>query len=112
MWTPPRIIRAMENDPKAARREYKRQWMAAKRSAQRAAVAERVTLDIPKAMAARLRRQKPAGMGFAAYLLQCLKGFQTAQRALGAELATSSFGRNQPCPCESGKKFKHCCANL
>ena len=20
-------------------------------------------------------------------------------------------GRNEPCPCGSGKKFKHCCAN-
>lgn len=102
----------MENDPKAARREYKRQWMAAKRSAQKAAVAERVTLDIPKAMAARLRRQKPAGMEFAAYLLQCLKAFQTAQRALCAEIAISGIGRNDPCPCESGKKFKHCCGSL
>jgi hypothetical protein len=23
---------------------------------------------------------------------------------------TTAVGRNQPCPCGSGKKFKHCCA--
>jgi hypothetical protein len=22
----------------------------------------------------------------------------------------SSIGRNEPCPCGSGKKYKHCCA--
>ena len=25
---------------------------------------------------------------------------------------TPKVGRNEPCPCGSGKKFKHCCANL
>jgi len=42
-----------------------------------------------------------------------------AQRSLGVGLqsaATTSrriapkIGRNDPCPCGSGKKFKHCCA--
>ena len=26
------------------------------------------------------------------------------------ESKTSYVGRNQPCPCGSGKKYKHCCA--
>ncbi|MGI6100528.1 MAG: SEC-C metal-binding domain-containing protein, partial [Kiritimatiellia bacterium] len=26
-----------------------------------------------------------------------------------ASRATSSPGRNAPCPCGSGRKFKHCC---
>ena len=24
---------------------------------------------------------------------------------------TDKTGRNEPCPCGSGKKYKHCCAN-
>jgi hypothetical protein len=27
-------------------------------------------------------------------------------------LASSKIGRNQPCPCGSGKKYKHCCIDL
>jgi uncharacterized protein len=43
-----------------------------------------------------------------------------AERLLGAQLHSATgtvrrmaprVGRNDPCPCGSGKKFKHCCAN-
>ena len=27
-------------------------------------------------------------------------------------IAKSKVGRNQPCPCGSGKKYKHCCGAL
>tara|TARA_Y100000590_G_scaffold421719_2_gene525710 strand:+ start:975 stop:3509 length:2535 start_codon:yes stop_codon:yes gene_type:complete len=27
-------------------------------------------------------------------------------------LASKKIGRNEPCPCKSGKKFKHCCGSL
>ena len=27
-------------------------------------------------------------------------------------LANKKIGRNEPCPCGSGKKFKHCCGAL
>ena len=28
------------------------------------------------------------------------------------ELSTKKIGRNEPCPCNSGKKYKHCCGSL
>ena len=27
-------------------------------------------------------------------------------------IAKSKIGRNEPCPCNSGKKYKHCCGSL
>ena len=27
-------------------------------------------------------------------------------------LANKKIGRNEPCPCKSGKKYKHCCGAL
>ena len=27
-------------------------------------------------------------------------------------IAKSKIGRNEPCPCGSGKKYKHCCGAL
>ena len=27
-------------------------------------------------------------------------------------LANKKIGRNEPCPCKSGKKFKYCCGAL
>jgi hypothetical protein len=32
-----------------------------------------------------------------------------ARSATQAELDTSKVGRNEPCPCNSGKKYKQCC---
>ena len=57
-------------------------------------------------------------VGVAAGVMKIYKYFE-AQRSLGAGLqsaATTSrriapkIGRNDPCPCGSGRKFKHCCA--
>ena len=31
--------------------------------------------------------------------------------AVAAEPPRRKIGRNEPCPCGSGKKFKHCCLN-
>ena len=28
------------------------------------------------------------------------------------EFASKKIGRNDPCPCGSGKKYKHCCGSL
>ena len=28
------------------------------------------------------------------------------------EIATKKIGRNEPCSCGSGKKYKHCCGGL
>jgi preprotein translocase subunit SecA len=28
------------------------------------------------------------------------------------ELSTKKIGRNELCPCNSGKKYKHCCGTL
>lgn len=40
-----------------------------------------------------------------------LKDYQTGQRqlALMDQLVISKVGRNEPCPCGSGKKYKKCC---
>ncbi|MFA6449045.1 MAG: preprotein translocase subunit SecA [bacterium] len=34
-----------------------------------------------------------------------------ASRAGGSDKSKSKVGRNDPCPCGSGKKYKHCCLN-
>ena len=34
---------------------------------------------------------------------------QTYQHSLLGEAATRKIGRNEPCPCDSGKKYKKCC---
>lgn len=33
------------------------------------------------------------------------------ERLKASEVPTQKVGRNQPCPCGSGKKYKHCCLN-
>ena len=33
------------------------------------------------------------------------------ERLKAAEVPSQKIGRNQPCPCGSGKKYKHCCLN-
>ena len=63
------------------------------------------------------REQLIAGM--AAGLLHIYRYFaphrRSAARGAGAvgtyRRTTKKVGRNDPCPCGSGKKFKHCCAN-
>ena len=59
-------------------------------------------------------------IGAAAGVIRIYRHFEP-QRLLATQLptATDTFrrttpkvGRNDPCPCGSGKKFKYCCANL
>jgi hypothetical protein len=48
------------------------------------------------------------------YARHYLERTQSEARRLAAALPTASLnkvGRNEPCPCGSGKKFKHCCLN-
>lgn len=40
------------------------------------------------------------------------RNFKLSQRPKPAKLATSKVGRNDPCICGSGKKFKKCCAQV
>jgi preprotein translocase subunit SecA len=54
----------------------------------------------------------------------CVSGAATARyssspklnqlEGLGPELTVTEpkVGRNQPCPCGSGKKYKHCCGKI
>jgi len=52
----------------------------------------------------------------AAAAVAAIYAYFGAERTLGARQSTSfrrdaaKVGRNEPCPCGSGKKFKHCCA--
>ena len=39
-----------------------------------------------------------------------LKGIQPAQSHTPVRRETPKVGRNELCPCGSGKKFKRCCA--
>ncbi|MCO7198202.1 preprotein translocase subunit SecA [Pseudoalteromonas sp. OANN1] len=39
-------------------------------------------------------------------------GGETPEGAVVAERAEPKVGRNEPCPCQSGKKFKQCCGKL
>ena len=38
--------------------------------------------------------------------------FSQEQNKKFNELSTKKIGRNEPCPCNSGKKYKHCCGSL
>jgi uncharacterized protein YecA (UPF0149 family) len=33
------------------------------------------------------------------------------ERVKATEVPSKKIGRNEPCPCGSGKKYKHCCLN-
>jgi uncharacterized protein len=57
-----------------------------------------------RAMASELREGRPAGN-----IMHRLRAEQ--QRALAASRASHAVGRNDPCPCGSGRKFKRCCGN-
>ena len=37
---------------------------------------------------------------------------QTAKPYLKPHTSGVKVGRNDPCPCSSGKKYKHCCINI
>lgn len=34
---------------------------------------------------------------------------QQLKKMAHKQLKSTKIGRNQPCPCNSGKKYKHCC---
>ena len=38
--------------------------------------------------------------------------FSKKQNEKFEEISTKKIGRNEPCPCNSGKKYKHCCGSL
>ena len=38
--------------------------------------------------------------------------FSQEQNKKFNELSAKKIGRNEPCPCNSGKKYKHCCGSL
>ena len=42
---------------------------------------------------------------------RCLKEFSQKSH-YNKHLLTKKIGRNEPCPCGSGKKYKHCCGAL
>ena len=37
---------------------------------------------------------------------------QSSQGEQNNQIPDKKVGRNEPCPCGSGKKFKHCCGAL
>jgi hypothetical protein len=41
-----------------------------------------------------------------------VKGDTLRSRRLSAAKARGKIGRNDPCPCGSGKKYKKCCSGL
>tara|TARA_B100001175_G_scaffold316848_1_gene331866 strand:- start:856 stop:3381 length:2526 start_codon:yes stop_codon:yes gene_type:complete len=40
------------------------------------------------------------------------EGFEEKQNSKFGELSSKKIGRNEPCPCNSGKKYKHCHGSL
>jgi len=52
------------------------------------------------------RFRKKGGQWF--YVDDCPRGADAASPAAAA-VPKPKVGRNEPCPCGSGKKFKHCC---
>ncbi|MHC4445853.1 MAG: SEC-C metal-binding domain-containing protein [Planctomycetota bacterium] len=59
-----------------------------------------------EAMAEELRNQRPAANVM--YQLNV----QSQQKQAELQAAGRSLGRNDPCPCGSGKKYKNCCMRL
>ena len=50
-----------------------------------------------------LRRFKPSKRGQKKFVDQAI------HRYPGQRVVTDQVGRNEKCPCGSGKKYKHCC---
>jgi hypothetical protein len=42
-------------------------------------------------------------------LIACLASLYLATKTSKEQIETDKIGRNAPCPCGSGKKYKHCC---
>ena len=56
-----------------------------------------------QAMAEEVRNQRPA-----ANVMHRLNAAERPVRPAGLR-AKEAIGRNDPCPCGSGRKYKHCC---
>jgi uncharacterized protein len=67
-----------------------------------------------------IERREQLIVGMAASVPAIYRYFAAERKLDGQKLSsvrtfrrdTPKVGRNEPCPCGSGKKFKHCCANL
>ena len=53
--------------------------------------------------------ESPAASDIARQQQQAIDGSQTQQKMEPIRNRTEKVGRNQPCPCGSGKKYKQCC---
>jgi len=109
------MIRTMDGEAKAAhRRAYKRNWMAKKRKAAKAARGVAIELFLPHQLEADLRRRKPKGVGLAQWLVVELRhkvAKAVAQKPQPEPVAApilAAADRNKPCPCGCGKKAKNC----
>ena len=67
-----------------------------------------------------IERREQLIVGVAASVPAIYRYFAAERKLDGQQLSSvrtfrrdaPKVGRNEPCPCGSGKKFKHCCANL
>jgi hypothetical protein len=67
-----------------------------------------IDVNLPQDVARKIMRiEAEAGM-LLAQLMQSASGLQLSARA---EVRAGKIGRNDACPCGSGKKFKKCCGN-
>ncbi|MFN2507995.1 MAG: SEC-C metal-binding domain-containing protein, partial [Chthoniobacterales bacterium] len=55
------------------------------------------------------RRPEPVGVGAASALAENGDGAEVKLELAPVRRETPKVGRNEPCPCGSGKKFKNCC---
>lgn len=63
------------------------------------------------------KRREELQLGMIAGVLQLYRAFAPERRAAARGMGTNPFrapkvGRNDPCPCGSGKKFKKCCGGV
>jgi len=60
-------------------------------------------------------RQRQAEEAKMKYVHENASGQQDDAKDSGGQTfvrSTRKVGRNEPCPCGSGKKFKHCCGRI
>jgi len=56
-----------------------------------------------------VKQQAPAGTDIAEQQEAAIKGTEVSEKPEPIRNRRQRVGRNDPCPCGSGKKFKHCC---
>lgn len=93
------------------RKAYQREWIAQKRREQRESRSETITLQIPLRLSRKLRSNMLEGWTLRRLILRTLSASVGGEPLPGKTVrrAAESVGRNDPCPCGSGRKFKHCC---